>query len=245
MKNNGINLQGPASQGQISEIQKTLLFDALPRYIDPKTALTIIGDKKSFIKSVRKIFFSYMSTYEKEIAEWIEFYKKYFDMDISSTPIHITPKQEGYDCLLIIPKGLTLERTASVVTKFVPLGYQSCIPSSGIFSKQKHTLDDAFASNDRTPNESYGRWVKDQIGSDMHKQSAYDLKNKSIYMNDSFTTLLEELVLILKCYSENKSYLEYLSGIICCGTRFISNSDESDVPYIYLQYSSCGTVFIN
>ena len=195
MKKNKTAHKTRASQDEIREI-RDMLFESISPYLQTKTVRVIKGNKKRFIEDIQKVISSYATSYEKEIVEWQGFYKQYFGIDILSAFIQISPKKDGFNRLLIVAEGLTLKQVAAVVNKFVPISsynYENVI-------------------SDSRPKESYGRWVKNQKGGDddLIDQSANDLRNRSIYQNVSFTTLLEEFLLMLKFFRKTKNISDTL-----------------------------------
>lgn len=257
MKHDGTVHKTLVSPGQFIEVQKTLL-DGIPRYLWEETAQAIIGNKKAFLKGIKKVFSSFATPYEKKVAEWDEFYKKYFGIDIFESPILMSPKKEGLDRLLIRAKGLTPAKVAAVVSKYIPLDYEHLIPAKETWLKVMlhgakepvggYTLDDSDIISDERPAESYGWWVQDQTGgadTDLVGQSAHDLKNKIIYSDYSFTTLMEEFLLMLKYFSEGKKYLEHTSAILCCGSFLYTGKNEKKVICLHYESEYEGAIVVD
>jgi hypothetical protein len=142
------------------------------------------------------------------IAEWELFYKKFFNININILEIKIPDRREGFDRLIVIPKGITLNQVWEVCRKQ--------------FNCWKYTdsadLESVVTKNDRdSKGSTYAVWVRDVVEADeeMKNLSANDLKEKAI----KGVTLLERLILELKYFSETKKHLDINNWTLCSGSR--------------------------
>lgn len=116
--------------------------------------------------------------------------------DFSSLSI---PKQrKGFDRLIVVARGLTIEQA-----------FQQCQKHFPCWKYTDRDLDVAVTTNDRNPkNGPYAIWVRDRIEADQ------DLEQKHIPI-----TLLEWLLLELKYFLETGQHLDIQNVTLCSGSR--------------------------
>jgi hypothetical protein len=150
------------------------------------------------------------------LASWQEFYRNQFDLvcDFSLLPI---PKQrKGFNRLIVVAQGLTIEDIFKKCQKHFPCGKYTT-----------RDLDVAVPTNDRCPKDGpYAIWVRDRVEADReHKgRSARYLEQKHI----PGITLLERLLLELKYFLETGQQLDIQNWTLCSGSR----RGNDDVPYV-------------
>jgi len=147
------------------------------------------------------------------IADWQTFYQKFFGMDVDFSEVSIPPKREGFDRLIVVAQGFTLNQVFNVCQKNFPCWRY-------IEDLDKETK----GRNDREPTEHYAIWVCDRKEADeeLKNLSANDLKEKGI----KGITLLERLLLELKYWDETNEHLDVKNVTLCSGSR----SSDGDVP---------------
>ena len=146
--------------------------------------------------------------------EWQIFYKKYFQLKIDLSDLKIPSKKPGFNRLIIIAEGLTLDKV-----------YKVC---SNNFSCWKYAdnLDKKILNNDRIPQKTYAIWIRDRVEADeeLKNLSANELTKKNI----QGITLLERLIYELKYWGETKKHLDIESFNLCPGS---CDSDDG-TPYV-------------
>jgi len=143
---------------------------------------------------------------EQRKEEWAEFYQKYFGIELDFSNIRIPKRQSGFDRLIIVARGLTLNQVYSVLAKHVPCW------------RYTDDLDKAVTSNDRDPKDStYAIWVRDRQEADEENKnlSANQLKEQDC----QGITLLERLFYELKYWDETKKRLDVDNLTLCTGSR--------------------------
>jgi len=152
---------------------------------------------------------------EEQKESWRIFYQKFFGIDTDFSKISIPEKQPGFDRLIIIAQGLTLNQV-----------YGKCAKNF-LCSRHIDDLDKAITQNDRDSNKSsYAIWVRDRINADeeLKNLSTNDLKKKNILG----ITLLERLLYGLKYWVETGKHLDIQNWTLCVG----SLDSDGDVPSV-------------
>ncbi len=215
MKKDGIV---PASHGQVFEIQAT--FNAsFPKNFSHNDAQSIINQKGKFMKDVKKLLSSYISVSDIDavLLEWVEFYRHYFNLEVDPSTIVIPEQQTGFDRLIIIAKGITMNQV-----------YDACTKQFSCW-RYVNDLDENVPNNDRTSNEAYTVWVRNNIEAD--EQYKNTSANELAKRNIPGITLLERLVLELKYFTETGSHLDITNVTLCSGSR-CSGGDVPDVGWV-------------
>ena len=144
---------------------------------------------------------------DNNISSWKDFYQKFFGIAPDFSNIKIPEKQPGFDRLIIVAQGLTLNQVYGKCTENFPC------------SRYADDLDKAIIQkNDRDPGKgSYAIWVRDRIEADEELQnlSADVLKQKNI----PGITLLERLLYELKYWIETEKHLDIQNWTLCAGSR--------------------------
>ena len=126
-------------------------------------------------------------------------------VDADFTGLVIPAKKTGFDRLLVIPQGLTINKAITLCRKkFDVWAYVD-------------NLDRDVNKNDRIAGKTYAIWVRDRAEADkeLKNLSANDLKK--IYING--ITLLERLVYELKYFDETNQHLDIKYITLCSGSR--------------------------
>jgi hypothetical protein len=159
----------------------------------------------------------------KQIGSWGIFYKKIFGMDMDFSGVKIPEKFPGFDRLIIISKGLRLNRVWNI---HQGLGIQTWKWRSG------GSLEAAMRESERgLVKETYAFWVRDiQEADDESEDELRNLSAERIEEQKIDTEcLLERLVHGIKYHDETKEYLDVKSVTLCAASRYA----DSRVPGVY------------
>ena len=153
-------------------------------------------------------------TVEQQKQEWPLFYRRYFGLDLDFSSIRIPERQSGFNRLIIVAKGLTLNKVYNVCTKNF-----SCW-------RYADDLDKAITCNDRNSGkDSYVVWFRDRKEADeeLKDLSADQLAEKKI----PGITLLERLFYELKYWDETDEHLDISNWTLCAGSRSVDGAVPS------------------
>lgn len=193
--------------GQVRELGAALI-QAIPLDLPKDLAQALIGDKTGIAKRLRQMLMP-TPNIKTCVQEWVEFYGKFFrDLPIDFFDIQIPDHRPGFNQLIVVPKGLALN-----------LVYLVC---SDLFSCQCWTLDldNIVTTNDRSPADgTYAIWIRDRVEADneLAGLSATGLRVGGI----PGITLLERLLLELKCFRLAGKHLDTKSITLCSGSRLL------------------------
>jgi len=140
------------------------------------------------------------------LADWRTFYRDEFGIKFGE--VKVPEIRPGFDRLLVIAKGLTIQRA-----------YDKCVEHFSCWKWADGDLDKAVPTNDRMPdNSSYAVYVHDRVEADEEH------KNKSaetIWQAKIFgITLLERLLFELKYFRETGRHLDIQCITLCSGSRY-------------------------
>lgn len=150
------------------------------------------------------------------LAGWERFLDKYFGMKLDLHGPAVPEHRSGFDRVIVVPQGLTLNRTVEV-----------CRSKLKVYT-YRDDLDGDVTVNDRTAlNGTYAIRVRDRVEADeeLKNLSADDLAGRSI----AGITLLERLVLELKYYDETGKHPDIQNWTLCSGSRHSGGA----VPCVY------------
>lgn len=154
-----------------------------------------------------KMFGKHQNPFEvlSSIQEWQGFYKKYFGMSADFSTVSIPEHRAGFDRLIIVAKGLTLNRVYNVCAE-----HFSCW-------RYADDLDEAIPTNDRTAIQPYAVWFRDcrEADEELKNLSADQLAEKRI----PGITLLERMLYELKRWDETGEHLDLENVTLCTGSR--------------------------
>jgi len=142
--------------------------------------------------------------------DWQIFYQKYFSISINLSQVQSqiqTPSyQEGFDRVIIVPKGITEDRV-----------FQVCSEKFKIRKRTNQELSEVIDHNDRMSTETYAIRVRDCQEADKENKniSAEQAKEKDI----NGITLLERLIYELKYWDETEKHLDMANLTICSDSR--------------------------
>lgn len=194
------------SPGQMKELSSAIV-GAVPTDLPSSFAQYWIGKKGDLNTIIENILrHPFYGKETLEIIGWQKFYKKFFGIELDPSSIRIPEKQSGFDRLIIVPKGLTLNQV-----------YDKCAENFSC-SRYADDLDKEVILNDRDPNKgSYAIWVRDRIEADeeLKNLSADDLEKKKI----PGITFIERLLYELAYWAETGKHLDIQNWTLCAGSR--------------------------
>ena len=158
------------------------------------------------------------------LADWQDFYRKIFGIEIDLSGLHIPDAKTDFDRVIVIVKSLALNQVFKACKDYFPS-----------YSYHKD-LDEAVTKNDRTADKTYTIRIRDRVEADdeLKNFSANDLKEKGI----KGITLLERLVLELKYFDETGRHMDISNLTLCSGSRD-SNGKVLSVRWLIDGFGFC------
>ena len=195
----------PMTEGQKRDLIKTF-SESLPEisFVD---ADAVLANKGPFVTDIRSVVEKYLpnSLSSRQLAAWQKIYRDLFGIEIG--PIPIPTHRKGFDRLLVVAQGVTIEKAYAVCAKLFP-----CWRSTD------KNLDEAVPTNDRTPTTgTYAVWVRDRIEADeeLKNLSADALAAKNIQTETILERILHEPVYFL----ETRKHLDTRNVTLGAGSR--------------------------
>lgn len=186
----------------VQALPTTMSFDQAGRLIKRKGELA--RKTRALINDMLGINFDF-SVY---LEGWQNFY---FETGLSPTPVDfsgvtIPEKREGFDRLLIVLEGLTLNGVMAKLKELMPTW------------QYYDDLDKAVTHNDRVADHTYAIWVRDRVEADEeHKnKSANALAEARIFG----ITLLERMIFEFKYLKETGQHLDLINVTLCAGSGY-------------------------
>lgn len=143
---------------------------------------------------------------QSQLASWASFYKKHFNLELDVAIIKVPPQNPGFDLLIVVAKGLTLNKVYDECAKQFPCW------------RYENDLDKAIQTNDRDPkNGSYAVWVRNRVEADVENNNLS--ANKLKQHGTSGITLLERMLYELKSFTEIGKHLDIENVTLCTGSR--------------------------
>ncbi|MFA7252836.1 MAG: hypothetical protein WC027_03180, partial [Candidatus Paceibacterota bacterium] len=197
----------PATFGQLKEIL-SLLAQGVPNGLTFESATDVLSRKGEIISQIGNIFPRQSDLGDSVIKDWERFYQKVFGLTVDFSGVRIPAKRAGFDRLLLIPKGVSLNLVYDVVN-------QKHFPCW----RYTNDLDLAISKNDRDPNKdgSYAIWIRggEEADEELRNLSADDLASRQI----KTVTLLEQRIFELKYFLETGRHLDQKTVTLCGGSR--------------------------
>lgn len=150
----------------------------------------------------------------KILADWHKFYKDEFNLDLDFSNLQIPAPKVGFDRILIIAKGLTINQVFDACSKKF---------KTWRFTKD---LDKSVTKNDRISDKTYPIRIRDRIEAD--EENKNKSANQLTEENINGTTLLERLIFELKYFIETQNHLDVSNITLCSGSRH----SGGDVPHV-------------
>ena len=144
-----------------------------------------------------------------EITDWQQFYHDLFGLEIDLLGLSVPAKKKGFDRLVIVAQGMTLQRL-----------YDNCVKLCPCWKWTDQNLDEIVQSERTAKDGTYAVWFRDVVEADeeLKNLSANDLKEKGI----PGITLEERLLMELKYFKETGNHLDIKSWTLCSGSRYSS-----------------------
>ena len=155
------------------------------------------------------------------LAAWATFYRDYLGLEVDLSSVVIPAHRPGYDRVLVIPRGLTMNQVIAAMKKHFSV------------SLYTNDLDRDVPTNERdSKTGAYAIRVRDRVEADEELKNLS--ANQIAEMKLATMTLLERLVYEFKYYSETKSHLDVTNITRCDGSRY----SGGHVPYVRWHDSS-------
>jgi len=177
-------------------------YDAIAEHFAPKPVVVIPYSEEVF----------------KAFDDWKAFYQKFFGIELDVTGIKIPAHVEGFDRLVIIAKGVRLNRVWNVHE-------ERNIPR---YQWWNGALENAMQVSERGEvKETYAFWVRNVVEADedMKNISAETIAERKLDTEN----LIERLVHGLKFFDETGNHLDVKNVTLCASSRFAGG----DVPRVY------------
>lgn len=143
----------------------------------------------------------------RQIDFWVSFYKQHFNIDLVAADIKIPNRRDGFNWLVIVAKGVTLNQVWAVCKKhFKCWNY-----------KQTDDLESLMQESERGPAKATSVfWFRDRPEADK------ETKNLSAnQQTESSITLIARCLLELKYFTEtNGKHLDIDNVTLCAGSRY-------------------------
>ena len=155
------------------------------------------------------------SSFESLKKDWQDFYKETFGIESDLSKIEIPKKQEGFERLIIMEKGMTAQKL-----------FDKCKELFPAWKYTKEDLDEIIKSDRSAEEEAYAVWIRERIEADeeLKNLSAYDIKEKGI----TTETLEERLLDEIKFFKKTGKHLDMENLTLCSGSRY----SDGDVPFV-------------
>ena len=196
------------SPGQVKDLGSALL-QSIPTELTEQQAQYWLEHRGELSKMVKASLLSmeFNAGFDMTVESWQDFYKEFFDLGLDLSSVVIPPMQSGFDRLLIIVKGVTIQQA-----------YGACEKLFLCWEYTNEKLDEVVAQNDRTAKDGhYAVWVRDRIEADeeLKNKSANDLSKAKVLTE----TLFERIIHELKFFQETGKHLDIDNITLCAGSR--------------------------
>lgn len=130
-----------------------------------------------------------------KIQDQVQFYQKHFGITLDTSNLQIPERQDGFDRLIIVVKGITRNQVFSACEKQFPC------------SRYREDLDNAIRPDGRcAKNGTYAIWVRDLVEADEENKSQSFNKRREQGANDE--NILDRMVHELKYFDETGEHLD-------------------------------------
>ncbi len=154
----------------------------------------------------------------RQVDFWVSFYKQHFDIDLNPADIKIPERREGFNWLVIVAKGVTLNQVWTVCKKhFKCWNYQ-----------QTDDLESLMRKSERgEAKTTQAFWFRDRPEADE------ETKNLSAnQQTEPSITLIARCLLELKYFTEtNGKHLDIDNVTLCAGSRCADGGVPSALWY--------------
>ncbi len=196
---------------QLAEIQSLKKeFDlALGKVRETRQTESLLKMQKEIeekIENLQKEFFS--KEIMEKIKDWQNFYRETFQMETDFSEIEIPEKQEGFERLLIMQKGLRPQKL-----------FDKCVELFAAKNSMGGNLDEVVISNRNALEQSYAIWVRDNVEADegLENISAVEIAERGLLTE----TLEERLLDEIKYFKQTGKHLDTVNMTMCAGSRYV------------------------
>jgi len=152
---------------------------------------------------------SFEVMFAEQLASWAVLYNE-LGVEFDSTKVKMPVHREGFDRLIVIPKGMTAQKA-----------FKLCLArfAGKCWKYTDASLDEAVPTNDRTAKDgSYAIWIRDcqEADEELRSKSANDLSEEGI----KGITLCERLLFEIKYHAETGKHLDIKNWTLCSGSRY-------------------------
>ncbi|MDP3764652.1 MAG: hypothetical protein Q8Q95_03460 [bacterium] len=151
-------------------------------------------------------------------TDWQNFYRKFFSLELDFSQVRIPEKQVGFDRLIVVAQGLTLNQIYEVCDKhFKCWRYYDNLDVAIDWDKEERNSN----------NGHYAIWVRDRVEADeeLKNLSANQIKEKGLKTE----TLRERKLHGFKYWSETKEHMDRNNTTSCTGSRVAGGG----VPFVF------------
>ena len=146
------------------------------------------------------------SSLESLKKDWQDFYKEVFGVETDFSKIKIPEKQEGFERLIIMEKGMTAQKL-----------FDKCKKLFCTWRYTEEDLDKIVKSDRNAEKKAYAIWIRERVEADeeLKNLSADDIKEKGI----TTETLEERLLDEIKFFKKTGKHLDMKHVTLCGGSR--------------------------
>src|SRR3989344_1892586 len=139
------------------------------------------------------------------IESWKAFYRKFFNFTVDLTNVQVPERIEGFDRLIIIAKGLSINQV-----------YETGKKNFSSWKWCDGDIESQMQDSERGMVETYTLWVRNEqeADKDLLGKSAEDIENPQ-----DTETLLERLLHGFKYWSETREHLDRKTYTLCASSR--------------------------
>lgn len=189
-------------------------FDALQAALDDGSGHPVYAAIEAVLLPKPAAFKpGHLNDYKRQVADWADFYKKFFGIDLDMTGVKIPFHIEGFDRLIIVAGGVSINQV-----------YEKGKENFSSWKWCDDDLESKMQESERGETKtSYAIWVRDEreADKDLLGKSALDVKRPK-----DTESLLERLLHGFKYWSETGGHLDVRTYTLCAGSRY----SDGDVP---------------
>ncbi|HPD58302.1 MAG TPA: hypothetical protein PKW17_13750 [Smithellaceae bacterium] len=149
------------------------------------------------------------NSFESLKKDWQDFYQETFGIESDFSKIEIPEKQEGFERLIVMEKGMTAQKL-----------FDKCKELFFAWKYTEEDLDKIIKSDRSAEKEAYAVWIREGVEADeeLKNLSANDIEKKGIKTE----TLEERLLDEIRFFKKKGKHLDMKNLTLCSGSR---NSD--------------------
>jgi hypothetical protein len=151
---------------------------------------------------------------QRLLEEWRTLYRELLNIELGE--VIVPARRPGFDRLIVVAKGVKMQQV-----------YDACAKLFKCWKYTDKNLDEVITVNDRTSEQSYAIWVRNEVEAD--KQFKNNSGNDLKATNHIGMTFLERLLFELKFFRETGKHLDIQNITLCSGSR----GSGGGVPGVY------------